>query len=123
MEKDWNFENCVATKRENPGNRFRFPDEFINAHERYIIVREARAIIQNAHSPSNSLVGDLLLHATFAKEPYCDKYICIVNDPNMKKKKFKYVFKDQGFQIFFTSFDGLIIEPIDYVFDFLLKWR
>jgi hypothetical protein len=68
-------------------------------------------------------VGNILIHADFVQDRYCGSYVCISNSPNMKKKKFRIVGSELGFNIAFTNIDGAKIRPDSYLFDILLKWQ
>jgi hypothetical protein len=50
-------------------------------------------------------------------------YVCLVNDPNMKKKKFRYRWQDKEFHFCFASIEGAGIIPSSWLIDFLLVWR
>jgi hypothetical protein len=101
----WKYENCAINKTTCPNYKFKLPDYFVNAKERFIVVRQARALLGRTDEPFDHPLNDVILMSDFVHEIYLpfedvnnafnlkDRvlgYVCLVNDPNMKKKKFKY---------------------------------
>ena len=50
-------------------------------------------------------------------------YICTCNDPNMKKKKYKFMWRDPVIHFAFARIDGLPTIPTQFLIDFLLQWK
>jgi hypothetical protein len=115
--------NCVMTRQFNPDNTFTLPDAFVNASERWIIVREVWCSIQNGHLPINQPADDVLLYASFVDDLTSHNYVALCNSLAMKKKKFRVKFKDHSFVIKFKTIDGLDIHPEQFIFDVLLRFR
>jgi hypothetical protein len=49
-------------------------------------------------------------------------YVCMANDPNMKKKRYRYVWKDVV-HFLFATIDEQPIIPSRWLIDLLLVWR
>jgi hypothetical protein len=110
------------SSKTNPDCVFNYPEEFLLAKRKFIIVREAFATIMNSHIPHNYKVGDIYLAASFVWE-YSSRYCCLVNSQNMKKKTFEVFGEPQSFSIEFRTIDGTRIYPESYLFDYCLKWQ
>jgi hypothetical protein len=134
----WQYRNCAMSKSSNPDYSFELPPEFVSAKERYIVVRQCRCLFGRTDNPFDYMTNDVLLLSTFPDEAYLIsdeidrafnvkgqslRYVCICNDQNAKKKRFKYVWRDKEFKIGFTNLYGDAILPPSYIFDFLLCWR
>jgi hypothetical protein len=50
-------------------------------------------------------------------------YVCLVNDDNMKKKRFEYKWQDKEFHFAFGSIQGAGVIPSSWLIDFLLVYR
>jgi hypothetical protein len=50
-------------------------------------------------------------------------YICIANDQNMKKKRYKYIWNDYNIHFLFQTIDEQPIIPSRWLIDMLLVWR
>jgi hypothetical protein len=51
-------------------------------------------------------------------------YVCLVNDANMKKKRFEYRWgNDKEFHFAFASIEGAAMTPTSWLIDLLLVWR
>jgi hypothetical protein len=50
-------------------------------------------------------------------------YVCMANDTNMKKKKFKYVWTDDVIPFAFETIDEVPLIPSRWLIDMLLVWR
>jgi hypothetical protein len=50
-------------------------------------------------------------------------YVCMANDPNMKKKRYKYVWTDDVIHFVFETIDEVPIIPSRWLIDMLLVWR
>jgi hypothetical protein len=95
----------------------------MNASRKYIIIRECYCSVMNGNVQVEFPVGNILLHADFVQDRYCGSYACLSNSPNMKKKKFRIIGNEAGFNITFSTIGGNKIIPTSYVFDFLLKYE
>jgi hypothetical protein len=120
---EYTFMNCVMTRQFNPDNTFTLPDAFVNATEKYIMVREVWCAVQNGHLPLNQPSDDVLLFASFVDDLTSHSYVALCNSLAMKKKKFRVKFKDHAFVIKFKTIDGIDIYPEEYLFDFLLRFK
>jgi hypothetical protein len=118
----YHWRNCYMSSKTNPDCRFEYPEEFLLAKRKFIIVREAFATLMNSHVPQNYQVGDITLHASFCWETP-SRYCCLVNSQNMKKKCFEVLGEPQSFEIEFRTIDGARIYPESYLFDYCLKWQ
>jgi hypothetical protein len=106
----------------HPKLRYVFPEEFLRAKRKFIIIRECFATIMNSHRPQNFQVGDVAMHSSFMWE-YANQYCCLVNSQNMKKKCFEVLGESPEFVIEFRTIDGVRIQPDTYLFDFCLKMQ
>jgi hypothetical protein len=120
---DYTYMNCVMTRQFNPDNTFTLPDAFVNAAEKWLIMRECWCSVQNGHLPINQSADDIRLHASCVDDLTSHNYVALCNSVAMKKKKFRVKFKDHTFTIRFKTIDGLDIHPEQYIMDFLLKFR
>jgi hypothetical protein len=111
------------TRQFNLDNMFTLADAFVNATEKWLIVREVWCSVQNGHLPINQPADDVLMYASFVDDLTAHNYVALCNSVAMKKKRFHVKYKDHSFVIQFKTIDGLIIYPEQYIFDFLLKWR
>jgi hypothetical protein len=134
----WNYKNCAMTKHSNSDYTFELPNEFVNASEKYIVVRQCRVLFGLTTGPEDHVTNDVLLLSDFVDEKYLISdevnkafniknnsmgYVCICNDTNAKKKRFKYVWKSPIFHIGFSNLYEDAVIPTSYIFDFLLVWR
>jgi hypothetical protein len=138
-KEGWSYINCAVSKTSNPDYTFIFPPEFMLANEKYIIIRQVRTLWSRVDLPFDYTPNDMILQADFVEHRYCGYedttnafklnnhsfgFVCICNDANTKKKKFKYVFHDNKFHYVFTLLDTKTpIIPLDYIIDFLLVFK
>jgi hypothetical protein len=111
------------SSQHNKDNHFKYPQAFVSASKKYIIVREVWAGVMNGQIQVEYPVGNLLFHADFVQDKFLGSYVCLTNSPNMKKKKFRIVGGDLGFNVAFSTIAGNNLIPDSWVFDFLLKWQ
>ena len=112
--------------------------DFLNARERFIVVRQARATFELTNLPFGMMLNDVMLMSDLACEsdlatPEIDKtfnatrhslgFICICNDANTRKKRFAYVWRDAVLHFAFCRLDGLPIIPSMFLIDLLLVWK
>jgi hypothetical protein len=86
-----------------------------------MVVRQCRSLFGRSDNPYDHETNDMLLFSDFVDECYLASdevnktynikknllgYVCICNDPNARKKKFKYVWRHQYFTIRFTNLYG-----------------
>jgi hypothetical protein len=119
----WCYVNCAMSSGHNPDKHFNYPPAFAAASRKYIIIREFWAGLMNAAQQVEYGAGNILVHADFVQDKYCGSYICLSNSNNMKKKKFRILGSEPGFNIAFSSISGNLVIPDDWVFDFLLKYK
>jgi hypothetical protein len=134
----WKYENCAINKTTCPNYKSKLPDYFVNAKERFIVVRQARALLGRTDEPFDHPLNDVILMSDFVHEIYLpfedvnnafnlkDRvlgYVCLVNDPNMKKKKSKYRWSSPEFHFAFASIEGAGVIPSSFLIDFLLVYR
>jgi hypothetical protein len=133
-----NYRNVAISKQSAPTYEYRLPDDFLNARERFIVVRQARATFELTTQPFGFMLNDVMLmsdlacesdlatpeiDATFNATRHSLGYIAICNDANMKKKKFAYVWRDAVLHFAFARLDGLPIIPTLFLIDLLLVWK
>lgn len=91
------------------------PPEFINSkNQRFIEVRQCKALVQNADNQIGGLVGDLELHSDLIKRDYyADHFILYCNEPPPGEKPMKYAWEstDKEVTIWFTDMAGTVVEP------------
>jgi hypothetical protein len=120
---DYQYVNIMMSPYYNPTKTLQLPDAFVNATERWIIIRECWASVQNGHLPIGIPADDVLLYGSWVDDPQSHNYVCLCNSSNSKKKRFRVRFKDQQIRIWFKNIDGLNIEPSQYIVDMLLKFK
>jgi hypothetical protein len=134
----WQYENVALNKTENPDYTFTLPPYFVNAKEKYIVIRQVIVRFQRTTEPFDRAVSDIMVHSDLCDVvylPYPDPtsitprfnrrmgYICMANDPNMKKKRYKYVSYDNTIHFIFQTIDEQPIIPSRWLIDMLLVWR
>ena len=94
----------------------KFPPAFnVSKNPRYIIVRSCKCL------KDDILVGDLELHADFVVEdPYCDHYVCNVNEILTKPIKYEYNKSSLGFNVWFTNMYGEKVDVDTFLLHLLL---
>jgi hypothetical protein len=122
QKQKYKYINCAMTRWTNPNYTFTLPSAFWRAQHRQLVFREAFVELQNAHSPYSFTIGNSMLHASFVSDGYCDRFVCLCNSLNMKKKVFEYAYQDTEFTIYFTTIDGTRIQPSDYCIDFACRY-
>ena len=135
---DWQYENVAMNKTENPDYTLILPPYFVNAAERYIVIRQVITRFQRTTEPFDHNVNDIMVHSDLCREvylPFCCSnkvfpamnrkmgYICMSNDANMKKKRYKYVWSDNTIHFLFATIDEQPIIPSRWFIDLLLVWR
>jgi hypothetical protein len=111
----------------------------VNSKERFIVVRQVRALFGRTDDPFDYPLTDVILMSDFVHEQYLPfedvnnafnlkdrvlNYVCLVNDANMKKKRFEYRWSnDKEFHFAFASIEGAAMIPTSWLIDFLLIWR
>jgi hypothetical protein len=116
------YRNCVMSQATHPKLRYVFPEEFLRAKRKFIIIRECFATVMNSHRPQSFQVGDVAMHASFCWET-ANQYCCLVNSQMMKKKVFEVLGESPEFVIDFRTIDGVRIPTDNYLFDFCLKFQ
>jgi hypothetical protein len=136
--RPWNYRNCAVNKETCPNYEYQLPPDFVNSKERFIVIRQVRAMFELTTMPQAFMLNDACLMSDLCCEcdlpnPDIDKafnatrhslgYICICNDPNMKKKRWRYVWRDQVIHFGFMTIYGLPIIPSHWLVDMLLVYR
>jgi hypothetical protein len=135
---DWQYRNVAISKQSCPSYEYELPPDFVNSSERFIVIRTVRCIFGLTTEPFQWTTNDVCLFSDLCTE--CDLpnseldktfnairhslgYICLCNDPNAKKKRFKYDWKDHHIKFGFARIDGLPIIPSAFLIDLLLVWK
>jgi hypothetical protein len=138
FEPGFSYRNVAISKQSAPDYSYPLPPDFVNSKERFIVIRTARAIFGLTTEPFQFGLNDCCLYSDLSTE--CDLpnkelddafnshrhsmgYICLANDPNAKKKRFKYNWQDQHIKFGFALIDGTPIIPSAWLLDLLLVWR
>jgi hypothetical protein len=134
----FNFRNVAISKSSAPNYDYELPPDFVNAKERYFVIRQVRVIWQLTTEPFGFTTNDVCfmsdlctecdlpnmeLDRTFNAVRHSLGYICLANDPNAKKKKFKYNWNDPTIHFGFCRIDGLPIVPSAFLIDMLLVYK
>jgi hypothetical protein len=134
----WKYRNCAISKQTCPSYSYELPDDFFQAKERFIVIRQARATFGLTTQPGEWLCNDFMLMSDLATEhdlATCEidrafgaglrpfGFICLCNDPNTKKKRYKYDWSYQTIHFAFARIDGLPTIPTQWLVDFLLVFR
>ena len=135
---NWRYENVAMNKTENPDNTLVLPPYFVNAAERYIVVRQVITRFQRTTEPFDHSVNDIMIHSDLCDKVYLPfkaagdvfpgltrmmGYICMSNDPHMKEKRYRYVWSDDRIHFIFQTIDEQPIIPSRWLIDLLLVWR
>jgi hypothetical protein len=135
---DWNYENVALNKTENRNYTFNLPKYFVDADEKYIVIRQVIARFQRQTEPFDHEVKDVMVMSDLCDKLYLPfrgsfevfdgltrrlGYVCMANDPNMKKKRYKYVWRDYNIHFLFQTIDEQPIIPTRWLIDMLLVWR
>ena len=133
-----NYRNVAISRETCPNYEYRLPDDFVNAKERWIVVRQVRALFELTTQPHALMLNDACLMSDLSCEcdlpnPDIDRafnatrhslgFICICNDSNTKKKRFRYVWRDAVIHIGFMTIYSLPIVPSHWLVDLLLVWK
>lgn len=134
----WNYENIALNKTENMNGTFKLPSYFVNAEEKYIIIREVITRFQRTTEPFDHETKDIMVMSDLVDRVYLPfknssvvfpamtrkmGYVCMSNNTNMKKKRYKYVWSDDVIHFLFQTIDEQPIIPSRWLIDCLLVWR
>jgi hypothetical protein len=135
----WNWHNVAIGKWANPDYNFLLPSEFVNAKERFIVIRQVKAMFTRTTEPFDEPLNDCYLVSDLVEKvylPFLDSvdaydlktnspmgYVCMCNDANQKKKRYKYVWKDQTISFAFVLLNGTPILPSQWLIDISLVYR
>ena len=147
QQYEWNYENVALNKTENPDYTFILPPYFVNATEKYIVIRQVITRFQRQTEPFDYETKDIMMMSDLCSEVYLPMdvtgkasaggkaagtsdvfpamtrklgYICMSNDTNMKKKRYKYVWSDNCIHFLFQTIDEIPIIPSRWLIDILL---
>jgi hypothetical protein len=139
FDKDFIWENCAVSKWYNPNYCFELPAQFVNAKERFIVIRQIRVLFDRSSQPLDAMLNDCYLVSDLVEKvylPFHDSvdmyelktsspmgYVAMANDANQKKKRFKYVWKEPVINFAFVLLNGTPILPTQWLIDISLVYR